>query len=83
MKHYEAPLSFVHCFYVIDFLNATISKEKTKRTATNPHKKIHENITYTAECNLYNEYNNSITFLDFSITKFEQRHKFSIYRNVS
>ena len=38
--------------------------------------KIHKNITFTAEY----EHNNTINFLDLSITKLEHRHKFSIYR---
>ena len=38
--------------------------------------KIHNNMAFTAEY----ENNNSINFLELTITKFEHRHKFNIYR---
>ena len=41
--------------------------------------KIHKNITFTAEY----EDNDRINFLDLTITKFEHRHTFSIYRKAT
>lgn len=65
--------------YVDDILVCFLGTNRQLNTVLEYINKIHPNITFTSEL----EINNSINFLDLTITKINNKHDFSIYHKPS